>query len=270
MDTHFVNNLYQKLKHDLQEYSLSSYLSENDLSTCINICDIYINQLRTYISTTGFTTIEEEIHFFKELKPRFLHRHYFYDYIMHTEINMPLHDPDEIIPYLQERKRAVHAFQSENRNFCNYIRLNKSNLDAVYFTRETQYKWECDMHYLSRDPLFHCPKDDILTQVKASKAILKFLDRKIKFMQGALLPFDESLKWNATKVSLIELCYGIWCTNACDADILTISKALGTLFNVNTEDAYRAFTDIKARKIEPTKFIRKMDKSLLNYIKNHD
>ena len=111
-------------------------------------------------------------------------------------------------------------------------------------------------------------KDDILKQLKANKSILKFIDKKIKLISGAFLPFDENLKWNSTKVSLIELSYGIWSSKACNADVLTISRALGTLFNIDTTDCYRIFTDIKERKIEPTKFIKKMDQSLLEYIKS--
>lgn len=265
----FVNNLYLELKTELQEFHQATYLSEDDLTSCIALCDNYISQLRNYISSTGFTSTNDEIYFFKELKPRFLHRHYYYVYVMHTEMNMPLHDPQEIIPYLIQRKKEINRFHNENQNFKRYLRLNKTSLDHVYFTRKAKFQWECDLHYQSRDPLFYSPKDEILTQLKANKAIMKFLDNKIRFMEGAFLPFDTTLKWTGTKVSLIELCYGIWCTKSCEADIGTISKALGTLFNIETEDCHRIFTDIKSRKIEQTKFIQKMDKSLQMYIENH-
>lgn len=270
MKPDFVNNLYLKLKHELQEFHNSSYLSEDDLKNCIALCDAYISQLRSYISCNGFDSIDEEIYFFKELKPRFMHRHYYYVYVMRTEMNMPLQDPAEIIPYLENRKKEIHAFHKSNLHFSNYLRLNRTELDQVYFSRKSKFQWECDLHYQNRDPLFYSPKDDVLAQLKANKAILLFLDNKIKFMQGAFLPFESSLKWTGSKVSLVELSYGIWCTKSCEADILTISKALGTLFNVDTEDCHRIFTDIKSRKIDKTKFIRQMDKSLLMYIENYD
>ena len=83
--------------------------------------------------------------------------------------------------------------------------------------------------------------------------------------------FEKSpLKWTASKTALTELIYALYAQGVFDkgnADIKAIAKVFEQMFDIDLGDFYHTFMELKARKINRTKFldslrdalIRKMD-----------
>jgi hypothetical protein len=79
-----------------------------------------------------------------------------------------------------------------------------------------------------------------------------------------------NLRWTDKKVALVELIYALFCSNSLnngDAEIKEITDSFENLFSVDLGDVYHAFSEIRDRKIEPTKFLDLLKDSLLSKIK---
>lgn len=108
------------------------------------------------------------------------------------------------------------------------------------------------------------------------KKDLKKMIEKFKCISSGSKPTNGTrkssvnLRWTDKKVALVELIYALFCSNSLndgDAEIREITEAFENLFSVDLGDVYHAFSEIRDRKIEPTKFLDLLKDSLLNKIK---
>jgi hypothetical protein len=81
------------------------------------------------------------------------------------------------------------------------------------------------------------------------------------------------MKWTGFKIELVELAYAlhsISCINNGNIDVKEIIEAFSKLFNIELDDFYRTYQDIRARKTERLKFLDKLKQSLQNRLDEAD
>jgi hypothetical protein len=92
------------------------------------------NQLKTFISSYKFKNEEEEISFFKEIKPKFCYRLIYYRKLYNIEMNRPA-GVDKQKEYLSEELNDINSYNIKRLDFIRYYRSGATHLDSLYFLR---------------------------------------------------------------------------------------------------------------------------------------
>ena len=84
---------------------------------------------------------------------------------------------------------------------------------------------------------------------------------------------NNSLKWTASKTALTELIYALYSHgvfNNGNTDIKLIAKTFEEAFNIELGNFYHTFMELKARKINRTKFLDNLCEALIKKMDEQD
>src|SRR5205085_7260375 len=95
-----------------------------------------ITKLREFSIKYKFKNKDEEINFFKVLKPKFFSELIYYRKISEIQSNLPVAlSTDASLRYLDEFN-TVKNYIDSNREFFNYYKSGSSLLDEIYFVKQ--------------------------------------------------------------------------------------------------------------------------------------
>ena len=93
------------------------------------------DRLKQYIIGYRFQNDDEEITFFKEIKPRLFCRLIYYRKLYNIEMNRPVGSIEAQREYLDAHVRAINAYTQKRLDFIRYFRSGATHLDSLYFLR---------------------------------------------------------------------------------------------------------------------------------------
>lgn len=233
-----------------------------------------IEKLNQLLKNHQFSTVEEEIHFFKKVKPKIMSRVIFYKEVLRIEVAKP---PGKVLQnkyYKNALEKSTEYFKKEPKIY-KYYRAKAETYDALYFTRNAQKDLlETENFHINIDSRITTCYDYKIAKIMAAEAIADFIEEQIahlnKPQQLQEKPFLSKWQWTGSKTDLTELIYALHTKksiNNGNADIMEIATDLGKLLNVELKQSiYRNYTDIKSRKITKTKFLDALSESLTNKI----
>ncbi len=269
----FVKNLNANLEGSLLEIQKETGLIRK-LQLKTECYYEVILQLKSFIQNHSFIDLEEEINFFKVIKPGFTSEYLLYKQSLHTLIKMPIGNKSVQINYYEQKLKEITYFFHTNQEFYQYFRLNSTHLDTLYFVRQNKELMHfADAGCINFDPAFSSSHDHILAQLMANDRLEVFLKDQISEISGlSKTPHVEDqryfpnydFKWTENKSALIELIYALYytgCINHGKCDIIKLSSFFEKAFNVQLTDIYRGFQDIKSRNIQ-TKFLDNLKNTL--------
>jgi hypothetical protein len=228
-----------------------------------------LKELGKWLKTYLFTTVQEEIHFFKVLKSKIVSKIIFHQSILKIEIKLPPTKNKKKKHYEKELVK-LYEYGMNNKEFYEYYRSKCSHKDEEYFVRK-QYKnlWN-DCALINFDSKLCTSHDYIFSTFMANEMLEGYLEKKLDELNGnnginnSLL--NSNLNWTASKVDLVELIYALQLSGAINGgncDVKEMATYFGKMFNVDIEDnIYRAFIDIKSRKTIQTKFLSTITENL--------
>ncbi len=276
MNTFYPNTILGKLEEELA--FLKNQSSEKKLiaERSLGLCQLAFLELKDYTIQNGFSNLNEEINFFKVVKPKVYGQLIFYNEIFRIETFKPLIHRKLAIKMLNDELRKIHEFIKINREFYQYYTTNQTCLDETYFTRSNTSVLigSVNLHYLT-DPQFATPRDEAVSYFIAYEEFGKYLDTELNLMKHRQKfwqicqskKLNLKMSWTASKVALIELIYALHCYNCINNGSIHINELIRffeTMFDVNLNEAYRAFVDIKDRKREKAKFLTELKSSLIS------
>ncbi|WCM42269.1 RteC domain-containing protein [Flavobacterium sp. CBA20B-1] len=226
---------------------------------------VAIADLNAAVRYYHFTTVEDEIHFFKELKPPLVQAYIFmlelkgfYDKVADLEMQRAK-------PYKEEINRLLY-FLKDEKEFYNYIKNNETYNDKRYFTRLAHGDTAYALYNLNADPESCSSHGFLLAKMNSYKQLVLLYNKQLNLLKTPL-PAEQlkgkiPLVWKANKVDAVELVYALYYSGAVDTDkcsVQQLAQQFGRLFQIQiTEQLYREFIDIKRRKIEPARFLVKL------------
>lgn len=258
-----AKQLFEELEQ--LQYTISDHC--NRANRAIELIRNTLKLFRQSICKSGFETKEDEIRFFKHIKPQVNSYLIFYTHLFEIESKKLVLTPDQLAGYI-ERKRKDFRYQTyDNLEFVNYYRSGYTHLDKTYFLRNSEFnplnqQGAC----MLRDPEFSTPYDHVASIVLAYELFLKYLDPSARAKTDIR---HERLKWTDSKASLIELIYALNTSGAINegkTDIKTICKEFERIFNFEIKDVYSTYRDISLRKTDHTKFLSKISQNLVDKI----
>lgn len=268
----YFSTHYQQLSDQLQQIA---YQADNILQRAqrsLESIQISIQTLKQYILDHPFRDDQEEIEFFKRLKPQLLRELIFYKEIYDFEARRPVGNKDEVRVYYNRGLEHIRLFFERNQDLYNYHRMARSDLDAVYFLRIADQKSNASFHITEFDSRFCTVHSYKLSKILAFEKLqeylitgLDLLDKQSR-LAASDIPEGSGLTWTDSKVKLIELIYAIYfrgSVNKGNANINQLFQAAEQLFNIDLGNYYAVFQqNIRIRKKSRTVFLNELTEYL--------
>ncbi|WP_363315853.1 RteC domain-containing protein [Flavobacterium sp.] len=221
----------------------------------INIIINSVEKLKTIFEKERIKSHEQEIDFFKNIKPRFTSKLIYYNAIFKIETKKP-HGGERILKkYLNNELNKLKRYFDNNLDFYKYYRTGSNYLDHKYFTRgKFDIKLALDSFYFEVDHSFSTSHDFKVAKIMAHDLIQVYLEDKLLMMENRE-PKDKSQvnpkikqNWTGSKVALIELLYalhteGVFNNGA--SDLKDIAEYFENIFNIDLGQYHRAFLEIR-------------------------
>ena len=240
-----------------------------------------LEDLRTIVMEHPFVSKDDEIHFFKYIKPEVLGRLLYFTEVYNVEMRKPNGSIDSVKKYYIDRLDELTIYFESNLDFYQYYRSKATHLDSHYFlTVHIDFKLCPNCTPYDRDPEFSTCYDHKAAQIIANDMLCIYLNKKshsidkqtIIEQSRAFLP-EHPFKWTGTKIALVELGYAIYAAcvlNNGKADIKEIMTYLEAFFNIDLGDYYRTYITIKDRKKDRTSFLSSLIKKLIQKMDEDD
>ena len=240
-----------------------------------------LEDLRTYIVNHPFSNKEEEIYFFKHIKPEVLSRLLYFTEIYNTEMRKPHGSIEVLKKYYNDRLDELTSYFESNLDFYQYYRSKATHLDNHYFVRgHIDFKLCPNCVPYDRDPEFSTCYDHKAAQILANDMLCIYLNKKLHGVDKqviisksrSFLP-EHPFRWTATKIAAVELGYAIYAAgvlNNGQADIKEIMTFMEASFQIDLGDYYRTYITMKDRKKDRTSFLNSLIKCLLKKMDEDD
>jgi hypothetical protein len=277
----FTELLYKKMTKKLKDIALEESNLLHRYQKCIQVILPVIEELKQFIIGYTFQSIEEEITFFKYVKPKFFSQLIFYVRIFNIKSHCLGIDKAAQEKYIHKELQRLRYYLLQNQFFLCYYLTGATYLDNKYFVRGSY-----DLHLFTDDFIFNTDAqfstshDYYVARIVATKR----LQKKLKFILSRLenppltshqppLPWKTRFTWTHSKTALIELMYALQSAgvfNNSTADIKQIASCFEWIFNVDLKNYYRTFLEIRSRKANRTAFLDLLKERLIKRMDEAD
>lgn len=273
----------------VEQYNVQQEGHQKENKSKINILKLHIktsketlNHFRLNIRNTKFENDSEEIHFFKNIKPRIYADFIFYNNQLKYQVSKPNTTNSILKNYLKNELKKLESKKRKNLEFYRYFKHQSNFLDHLYFLRENKQLelFTTDISvYL--DSEFYTSHDTLAAEVIAYDMLTNFYKAeidKLKNISSGI--FDDNnkigkspLNWTASKTDFVELIYALKVSGAINAGNINTKDLIDTLsnvFNLEIQNSYKTYSDIKNRSLERTKFLNKLTSKLQEKLEYDD
>ena len=251
--------------------------SNNSLELYENAIVLVLQRLdsaKEYVKKKGFKDEDEEIFFFKQLKPQLVSKLIYLNSIYKIETKRPRGGDKIIKQYLNLELSKIKRFFDANLEFYKYYRTNSTHLDKKYFIRGNHdIKLSLDTYYFEADHKFATSHDYKVAKIIANDLIQVYLEDQLNNNNKKHISKNLSLNWTGSKTALVELIYSLHSNGSIEngnIDIKVIAKTFENMFNIDLGDFYHSYLELKGRKINRTKFLDSLRDALIKRMEEQD
>lgn len=278
---HYSGIITAKINAEIETSCIDNDISSDKALHMINFIRPLFEELREYTHKYNFRDDEEEIHFFKNIKPLILSKLIYYNDIYTLELRKPNGNKEVVKEHYKKKQAAIVDFCNNNLDFYQYYRSKATHLDRYYFLRgHENYKLCHNCGLLDKDPLFSTCCDHRVAKMLAYDMLEIYLQQRLQDVERievvetsrVSLP-DNPFRWTGTKVAAIELGYAIYAAgvlNNGNADIKEIMTYIEASFKIDLGDYYRTYLTIRERKRDRTAFLSNLIEKLLRKMDEND
>jgi len=236
------------------------------------------DRLKEFIISYKFKDENEEILFFKEIKPKIFCHLIYYRKVYNIEMHRPVASVEAQKEYLKKKMDAIHEFNNKILDFYRYYRSGATYLDAAYFVRgKPDTEQYLETFYYERDPQFSTNADFKVAKIIANDMLQAYLLSELELLDNHLQkstksPFPKvKLTWTDSKTDLIELIYALdteGCFNNGKVPLIQIAAYFEIIFNIDLgNNIARNFYDMRIRN-QPTPFLDRLREEILKRMEN--
>lgn len=276
----FSQSLMEQLSRNLEGIHLQNEeaLSYSELAvrTILNT----LEELKLFLASYSFPTKNEEILFFKEIKPQFTSLLIYYNEIYKMESNLPFGTASRSRKYYEAELVKLQGYFDENVEFYRYHQKGNTFLDKKYFIRSKyDLKLTLDSFYLQADRSFSTSHDYQIARLIANERLKKYIESKIvkieqlKNLHEKEAATTSNIKWTSAKVEMVEMIYALHTAgvfNHGGANLKELIRHFEKAFNVELGQFHRTYTEISARKTDRTKFLNIIQEKLVRRMDDKD
>lgn len=275
-----INTLLSDLNEQLNFIDIEIDDTINRCEKAIEIIIVSIQKLKIMFLKEKFKNQEQEIDFFKNIKPKFTSKFIYYNIIYKIETKKPYGGERIVKKYLNNELQKLKTYFDNNLDFYKYYRTGNNYLDFKYFVRgKFDIKLTIDSFFFEVDHNFSTSHDFKVAKILAHDLVQVYLENKLIEINNKSVKeksqhnHNAKLTWTAPKVALIELLYALQSEkvfNNGSTDLKEIAEYLENIFNVDLGQYRRTFLEIRVRKTERTKFLNTLKETLEKRMNNSD
>ncbi len=233
-----------------------------------------LGELKKFIVKYDFKSEEEEIQFFKEIKPKIVSKLIYYMSVYKIEINRPKGSCSTIETYLLTELDLLKHFFDCNIEMYHYFRMGGTHFDKIYFlrNRDTDIPMNIACFYFECDVRFSTVYDYKIAKIMANDLLELYIKSQlVKLKENTeteqeVHPVHKTCEtWTASKTDLAELIYALdtaKCINHGNINLKALTTYLEDIFNVSIGDIYRIYLEIRDRKGSRTQFLDRLKDKL--------
>ena len=136
LETYFAG-LLQKVEWQIQEYEDTAADTLTLCRLCVDYLQEILGELKTFIISYPFASTEEEIHFFKELKPLLASKIIYYNTVYKIEVRFPNGSEDVQRDYLLSETDRISKPPTWTGSISCVGSLTYKSLWTVSITKQT-------------------------------------------------------------------------------------------------------------------------------------
>lgn len=255
----YLESLVRDLGNELEKIDKENISSLARTQFKLKRAQEALKRLSNEVTTKTFKTIEDEITYYKHLKPQIYSKVIFFEHVIRIETSLPIGSNKNRKTFLKKEQLALERFFCLNRSRFQYLRAGHTHLDQEYFTAGSR-------------------NADWVSGLLAAELLHQYLQEKIRSLKkqplqsfpgvqqlsSASATLSGRLKWSATKADLVELIYALHAAGSFNdgkASIKSIAACFEELFGVPLSDYRYAFKAIKNRH-RSDKFLTRLQRSV--------
>lgn len=182
-------NFVEKLQKEIRrKIDLIEAEDKNILKKSLDASHVLGNafdQLKEFIITYKFKDEEEEILFFKELKPKIFCHLIYNRKVYNIEMHRPVASMEAQKEYLKMKMDVIHDFNNKILDFYRYYRSGATYLDAAYFVRgKPDTEQYLESFYYERDPQFSTNADFKVAKIIANDMVQAYLLSELELLDN--------------------------------------------------------------------------------------
>ena len=268
----YIKTLLKDLESEIERVKMEKV---NYIPAVIKLIKSYIERLKQFIQENEFSSNQEEILYFKYLKPQFCSLLIYYLRVHEYQINIPIGSIEEKQRHIKTYLNNLTSDFTKQRSFYHYLINEDSHFDEKYFIRENAKKNLSFESYSTEFDFRYCTGyDQQVAMFIALKKLELFFENELSLMLNPVQNTIQSqipqnthyepdyekynLHWTESQSALTELIYALHESkvfNEGETTILDITKCLENAFNVRVSNVHRSFLEIKNRKNDRLKFL---------------
>lgn len=277
----FAEEMLLKIDAEIESIGFNNDITINDALHMVKYIIPLYDQLRKLTVEHIFSSTEEEIYFFKELKPNILGRYLYFNKVYRIESQCPSGSNDVIKEYLNDELGGLTYFFRRNLELYQYYRSKATTYDTYYFIRgKADIRLCCDSFQCDRDPMFSTGYDHKIAKILANEMLQIYLNKRIinlgqseAINKQAISKIPYPANWTSNKIFLIELGYALYVAGDINDGNITVKEImdlLGAMFNIDLGDYYRGYITLKNRKKDRTLYLKTLIEKLLKRMEEDD
>lgn len=275
----FTSPLYAKMTEELEQIAIESTNVLQMAKRSYRVVNNTLKELKKFIIQYDFVDDNEEIEFFKEIKPMFLKELIYYHEVYEFEKWKPPVGREEEIAHYGLGAKKVDFYLKRHNEIYTYYRQSSAERDAFYFLRNADKSDMISAVCLSDlDCRFSTPHSFEFAKLQAYEKFSGYLHKAIYRLEhpDTEPPQDEGrqVTWTDSNADLIELAYAIRARGSLNkgkAQIKDIICALERAFNIRLGNFYIVFQqNIRLRKKSRTVYMDQAKEFLVRYMDELD
>lgn len=235
-----------------------------------------VRRLLQFAQDQGFAGLQDEMSFFKTMKPQLEGKLLFYIRQLQIMLGKPSGSKESLQRYYHTQLESINRFFEENRFLVRYYRSGETFLDDRLFVRVDALAFLTAGDMLQAGDL-HAMYDRFAAELVANELLAGYLAGAVTALDDMPLPDfggnNTALKWTDSKAALVELLYALYrkgSINNGQAGIKEIAGFLEKAFGVDLGNYYRAFQELRIRKTGRTNYLDHLKSGLIKYMDDTD
>lgn len=274
------SKLLKQLEQELEQIACQSKDPLEKLTSALKPIRQSLQKLKNHLNEHPFTSKEEEIKFFKYIKPDFYCWQIYYTELYTIETDMPRSDASKQAVYFEQELRYIERFFHQYQFHFQYYRLNATELDSLYFLRGVEVQSVLLPNVPDVDPSFSTSSDYLFSKIKAFELLKEWIQERLMFLKSnPLVPYREGIDsgemiWTGDTINLAEVGIAIFNTAQLNNGTATLSEIFRWLeekFHVAIGVPSKRYAEIRRRKrLSRTQYLDEMKESIIRKLDKED
>ncbi|WP_156309507.1 RteC domain-containing protein [Sphingobacterium endophyticum] len=273
-----LSKILSEIRHKEDKISSQMIRSSDEAYQMTLFLNEMLCAIKTEVLQVGFLNEDQEVDFFKNVKPQILGKLIYYNKVFRIETTCPVSNGKIHQSYYENVLKNLKLEYKEsicNEDFYRYYRAGRTDRDHTYFRLgKINYHDGLKSGVFEIDLSFSTYYDNKIAHIIANELLYNYTLTKINpeenpdtILQN--LDANKDISWTNSQNALIELIYALYASNSIAYGKIGIRKLaliFQVLFRTPLNDIHHSFHRMKTRAGSRTAFLDQLKISLEEYM----